>query len=248
MDDKKLYIIAIVSSILLYLILLLTLLYYISSSKIKVYDALNKETVIELDLVDIPALKKNKDITKPKQQNKSSDKAKKIVKKSTSKTAKRTSNIKSLFGKTKIKAAKISKKEVLNIRSSMTNSRFRSKFEKEKKSDDLKVSNNLSDVKSITNKKVSLKSNQESDPYYSKIYKILSSRFIPRQINDDLSSKVIVTISLNGEFNYKIIQYSDNEIFNQQLINFLDNQTTNIFPIHKNKNTVSIEIIFKTKK
>ena len=248
MDNKKLYIVSISIALILYIAIILFILYYISSQNVKSYDAATKETTIELDLVSLPVKKDIKDTVQPTIKKTSTKKAKKIVKKSTSRSSKRTANMKSLFGKVKIKSAKVVKQNVLNIKSSMTNSRYKSKFEKEKKTENVKVSNSLNKIKDISNKKISLKSIKENDQYYSKIYQILSSRFIPRQIEEDLSAKVLITITNDGIFSYTFVQYSNSETYNQQLMVFLDSQINETFPSPSNRSSVDIEIIFKTKK
>jgi hypothetical protein len=154
--------------------------------------------------------------------------------------------MKSLFANTKIEAATINKDNILNIRSSLINSRFKSKFEKEKKIDNITSSTNLHNIKKLNNKKVSIKSNKNYDEYYSKIKKILSSRFRPRFTTEEPSSEVLVTINSNGIFSYRIITYSNNEIFNNYLIDFLNSQMFIKFPPDK-RNVNELKIRFAQK-
>ncbi len=236
MDDKKLLGIAVGSSIALYIVLAILLLFYLDSHKVKAYDAASKQTTIELELLSTPKKKVEKKLVKPVQKKKSSEKAKKIVKKSTSRSTKKTSDIKSLFGKTSIKAAKVQKEKVLNIRASLTNSRFRSKFEKEKKVENIKGSNSLNKIQKVSQVTPQLKSNKEKDPYYSKIYEILSSRWQPIAIDtteDETLAKVVVSIDRDGIlFSYTFVQKSGNISFDQQLMLFLDTQINKKFPKH----------------
>jgi hypothetical protein len=245
MDDKKFYFTSLIISIILYLILITIVVYYINSNKIKKYDTATKETTIELNLVSFTDETIPKDIAQIKIKKLTNDEKISIVKQSTSRSITKTSTMKSLFANTKIEAATISKDNVLNIRSSSINSRFKSKFEKEKKIDNITNSTNLNNIKKINNNKVSLKSDKNYDEYYSKIYEILSSRFIARQITEELSSKVLVTINSNGVLSYRILTYSNNEMFNNQLLDFLNSQMLINFPSYKRD--VDIEIIFTQK-
>ena len=231
MDDKKLFYISALSAIFSYLLLLFIVVFYTNSQRTKLFDLASKVTVLELDLVTLPEKAKSKSISKTKVEKKSTKKAKKVVKKSTSKTSKRTANVKSLFGKVKIKAAKVKKRDVLNIKSSMTASRFKSKFEKEKKTKNINISQSLS---KITNKKKaisSVKTNKNTDPYYSKIKTILDSRWQILQSDEEFIAIVKIVISNNGKFSYNFIQYSGNVNFDNHLEMFLDSQSEVKFPI-----------------
>ena len=245
MDDKKLFYTSAIGAISLYLVIVVSLLIYISNSYVKSFDANTKVTVMELDLVSTPTKQDLNKTTKPKIQEKSSDQAKEIIKKSTSKSIKKTTSMKELYGNTSIKAAKVEKEKVLNIRSSMTSSRYKSKFEKEKKTDNIKVLNNLNEVKNIQKRNIQLKSNKNKDKYYSKIYQILSSRWQPVSINENLKAKILVSITSDGIFSYNFIQYSGNSSFDEQLMRFLDKQIEITYPLHSKGNTVDIEIEFK---
>jgi len=247
MDDKKLFYTSAVGAVALYIFIVVALLIYISNSHVKSFDANTKVTVMELDLLSTPTKQDVKKILTPKTQNKSTKKAKEIIKKSTSKSSKKTTNMKDLFGKTRIKAAKIQKEKVLNIRSSMTSSRYRSKFEKEKKTNNIKMSNNLNEVKNIQKRNIQLKSTSENhDKYFAKIKEILNSRWQPSAINEDLLSVVLITITSDGIFSYNFIQYSGNSNFDEQLMRFLDKQKDMLFPLHSKGNSVDIQMKFKT--
>jgi len=156
MDDKKFYFTSLIISIILYLLLITIVVYYIISNKIKKYDAATKETTIELNLISFTDKTIPTDIAQTKIKKSIKDEKTSIVKQSTSKSITKTSTMKSLFAKTKIDAANISKDNILNIRSSSINSRFKSKFEKEKKIDNITNSANLNNIKKINNKKYRL--------------------------------------------------------------------------------------------
>ena len=128
-------------------------------------------------------------------------------------------------------------------------SRFKSKFEKEKKSKNLVLSNLKEKVESKSSSKnvTMTKNKDEQDPYYSKIYQLLSSRWNPTIFADDLKAKVNIVIFNNGKFSFKFIQYSGNEGFDEQLKEFLNNETLKNYPVSPSNKTVNIEISFQSK-
>jgi len=245
MGNKKLYLISILVSILVYLLLISLLVFYILNNKVKSYDAMKKETTIELDLISLPKKVIKKAIIQPSIKKLKKDN-KKIVKKSVSHSSKRVSNVKSLFGKTNIHEVKQFKHNILNIKSSMVNSRFKSKFEKEEKADNLSTPANLNIIKQASRKKVKINTMNENDPYYSKIKKILMSSFNPIGFDEDLSAMVKIIITNTGVFRYYILQESENILFNQQLLHFLETQTNVIFPRHQKGNYVTLKMLFGT--
>jgi hypothetical protein len=174
--------------------------------------------------------------------------ASKVVKKTSSTSAKRRTNLKSLFANVKVSAKKVKKTKVLNVKQSSIASRFKSKFEKEKKTKKLVLSDLVQNKQKTQIRKLTMQANQnETDPYYSKIYKILSSRWTPTFFADDLKAKVLVIITNKGEFNFKFIQYSNNDGFDTQLMEFLKNETKRLYPINPNNKIVTIEITFQSK-
>ena len=91
------------------------------------------------------------------------------------------------------------------------------------------------------------KTKDKQDPYYTKIYQILSGRWIPTIFADDLKAKVNIIIFNNGKFSFKFIQYSGNDGFDNQLKAFLSNETQKSYPISPLNKTVNIEISFQSK-
>jgi hypothetical protein len=180
-------------------------------------------------------------------ENKNIKISKKIVKKSTSKSAKKTSDLKSIFSKVKTSARKITKQEVLNIRKSLNTSRYKSKFEKQKKSGNATVSKLIDNKKIKISTAVPTQSTKDKDPYYSKIYEILSSKWHPVLIIDEMYAKVLVTIYSNGEFDYKFLQYSGNIAFDDSLKKFLEGEKLNKYPTHNKGVKTDIEVIFRAK-
>ena len=212
----------------------------------KTFDAFSKDTVLELEiLIKTPELTKKKDL---KLHNKREDNkiSKKIVKKSTSISAKQKSDLKSLFANVNTKSVQVKKKVVNSIKKSTITSRFKSKFEKQTKNDNKLLSKVLitKDAQLVQQKSGDTKN--ENDPYISKIYDILYKRWNPLLIIDGLSAKVVITIYKSGQFRYRIIQYSGDSTFDNQLLQFLEQQKTKFFPSPE-KYKMDIEVVFTAK-
>lgn len=214
------------------------------SPKIKTYSFKSKETIIELDMI---VKKSDKKRVEKKEDKKIEKPIQKLEKKSTSVSTKKMPDLKSLFGKVKIKEKKIVDKEIVNIKKSLDPSRFKAKFEKEKKSSNIKINTVLDDKVTTTDKKrITTSKVQENDEYFSKVDELLNE-FIPTTREINLIATVLVTISPNGKFDYRFIKFSKNDRFNIDLKAFLEQQKSIIYPIPKKGKTVRINVDFKSK-
>jgi len=229
-----------------YFLILILFYAYLSSNKVKKFDSFTKDTVLELDIM----IENTKDVKlnylKVQSTRKDSKLSKNIVKKSSSVSSKQRSDLKSLFANVKTKSKVIKKKIVSTIKKSSITSRFKSKFEKQSKSNNSMLSKLLDSKKLKLTKKKSGDAKNENDKYISNIYELLYSRWKPITFVDGLSAKVIITIYGSGIFNYKIIQYSGDNSFDDQIVSFLDNQKLKLFP-KPNKLKIDIEVIFTAK-
>ena len=143
-------------------------------------------------------------------------------------------------------ATKVTKKEVSNVKKSTITSRFKSKFEKERKVDSI-ISPELVKNKSLNSQKVVMdKGKNDNDPYYSRINQMLSSRWNPTIFSANLAAKIAVVITSNGIFSFKFIQYSGNTGFDNQLRSFLQDESLKRYPIHPSRKTQEIEITFRS--
>lgn len=240
MQDKNYFYLSGFISISLYFIVAFLLLFYMNQPKPKKFDMNTKSTILELELIS------TKDIEK-KVAKKTQEKQEEIVKKSTSKSNKQKADFKSLFANVKTKSKNIVEKEVTTQEASIDPSRFKSKFQKQKKSDNLKVSKLLNDVKTTTNQKIVTSSSKgEQHEYFSKIKEILWQRWNPKLLEDGLVVKVLVRISNSGEFEYKVLKYSNDVRFDESLKEFLNSQLTQSFPTHNINNKVDIIVNFKS--
>ncbi|MEA3499020.1 MAG: TonB C-terminal domain-containing protein [Campylobacterota bacterium] len=246
MDNKNNLITSAIAAFSLYFLLIALFLYYSKTNNIKKINIVKKPTVLQLDIIiDTSKVDDKKVLFNEFSKNKKT--AKKVVKKSTSSSVKKRSNLKSLFADVKTNVKKVSKKRVSTVKKSSISSRFKSKFEKERKVDTLKLSKLANNKQLIQNKNIVTESKNESDPYLSEITRILSSRWNPTIFNNDLTSKVLIYISSNGNFSYQFVQYSDDMGFDEQLKNFLDKESLKIYPINPKEKSVTIELIFKAK-
>jgi len=251
MDNKTTFYLSAIFSFLLYFSIVFVFLFYVDSSHVRKIDALNKTTVLELDIV----IDNKPDLTSEKNEKKLLIKSKSVieekndvVKKTSSVSAKRRSDLKSLFANVDTKVKNVVKNDVLNIKKSSIASRYKSKFEKERNVEDIKVSKLENTLENKTTKKnIAQESKYEKDPYFSNIYQLISSRWKPTVFFNELSAKVLITISSNGTFSYQFIQYSNNVGFDTQLKNFLESQTMLSYPINPTKNSSQIEITFQSK-
>ncbi|WP_428025722.1 energy transducer TonB [Arcobacter sp.] len=215
---------------------------YLKTSDVKKFDAFNKTTTIELSIiVDEKSKVVNKN-TKVEEKKTIED----VVDKSKSISAKQQNSVKSLFANVKDTSENIIENSVNNVVKSEVASRFKAKFEKQRKTEKLSVNSLLNNVKSKSSVLPSNESKNSIDPYYSKIYELLAQRWNPMMVGDDLFAKVLVIITNDGKFDYKFLKYSGNEVFDKSLTSFLNEQVNIIYPEHDKGSETKIEVIFKS--
>ena len=244
-NNKEFFYLSGLFALSFYLLCFILFALYLNTPDVKKFDSFSKNTVLELDIMIIDNSKSNKK-NNTKEANKK--KSEEIVKKSTSKTSKQSNNVKSLFSNVTTKSQKILKKEVNNVTKSDVSSRFKSKFEKQKKSSAISVSKLLDDVKTKSSVKPSTDSKNNKDAYFSKIYELLAQRWNPMLIIDGLSAKVLVIITNSGEFDYRFMQLSGDERFDDSLKTFLNNQKNKIYPKHNRGSNQQIAVTFTAQK
>ncbi len=245
MSDKKFFYVSGILSFSFYCLFFLLFILYVKSHNIKKIDAFSKTTVLELNIIMDDKPKQEEQTIKNMVKN--TEQSEEIVKKSTSKSVKTTANVQSLFANVSVASQNVKKEVINNTEKNLVSSRFKSKFEKQSKSESVSVSKLLDNVKQNSSKLLVSDTANQSDPYYSKIYELLASRWNPRVIIDDLSAKVVITIYSNGKFEFSFLQYSGNSLFDDDLQNFLNEQTMVLYPTHNKGNKTDIEIIFKSK-
>lgn len=118
----------------------------------------------------------------------------------------------------------------------------RKKGEKSEPKKSIKEMVDALNIKNVEIKSLNLKSNLgESDPYFDKIYEILSS-WTPT--NDFLSATVVLKITNSGSFTYILKKSSGDQAFDRSITQFLDSLGGG-FPPHTKPGTFSVEVNFK---
>lgn len=228
-------------SIFIYLLLCFLVFYYLITPKPKTYSFQSKATVLELDVIVEKSDKKRVE----KKVEKVIEKKEEVTKEA-SISAEKKPDLKSLFGNVKTSETKVADKEVNNVIKSIDPKRFKAKFEKEKKSSNVKIDSLLTDTKTTTStKNQNLSMGEESDEYYSQVQDLLN-QFTPTTRLKDLKAVVVISISPSGVFDYSFTSYSGNTNFDYSLKAFLDEQKSIIYPIPKKNRTVKISVDFKS--
>jgi periplasmic protein TonB len=249
MDNNKNFIFSAIIAFSLYFSLLFFFFYYAKSNNLKKINSIAKATVLQLDIV----LETPKDIKKKvliQENTKSSKISQKVVKKSTSTSSKQRSNLKSLFANVKTNVKKVSKEKINNIKKSTISSRFKSKFEKERKIEKLKVSKLSNNKQNSQNKKVATDSKNKVSEFASLLNDELTTlwnRFFLSNRLSDLDSIVLIKIKPDGTFDYTFLKYSGNLEFDNRLKEFLQIQSVKLRPNNPNSDIYTIKTIFKIK-
>jgi hypothetical protein len=244
MQKKSSLLISGILSFSFYILLCFLVVYYVSSPPVKKYTAKTKVTVLELDVI---IEKSDKKRIEKKEDKKIEKKEEVVVKKAASQAAEKKPDLKSLFANVKTKSKKVAKKEVNKVVKSIDPKRFKSKFEKQKKSSNVKLDKLLNDKKTTTNVRSSSKSkSKESNEYFSEVSALLDV-WVPLIRENGLMATVLVTISPNGKFNYRFTKYSGNNDFDISLKAFLEEQKSIMYPKPKKRKKVQINVDFKSK-
>lgn len=228
-------------AISLYIFCFVLFLLYISEEKVHKFDAISKNTVLELEVIIIDNSKVEKE---NKNEQKDTKKSQEIVQKSKAITAKTTTSVKSLFANVKVTTPKVIEEEVLNVKKAIVTSRFKAQFEKQRKTNNINTTKLLDSVKTRTKRSSRTDSNNENDEYFSKIYELLTQRWVPMLIVDKLSAEVLVMITQDGNFTYRFRSNSINDNFNNKLEEFLNAQMLLTYPKHNKGRVMQLEVKF----
>jgi protein TonB len=242
MDKSFNIIISTFISIGIYMLIILLFILYLNNPVIKKYNAIKQDTVIELDIIinekenDTNLLKNTQPVIKIQKDIK--------VDKSSSTSAIKKSNLKSLFANVSTKSTEIKNEKVLNIKKNDVNSRFKSSYKNNKAKSELKISK-LNNVKSKKNTIVT-KNDSNYDKYYSKINTIILNRWYkyPLYTKEAYRVKVQINISNKGVFSYNIISFSGNLNIDNAISEFLKTQQNKIYPLAEDNMAKNIIINF----
>lgn len=240
MQNKTSFIISGIIAITVYLSFCLLVMIYIFSPTKEQINITPSSTTIELEMIEEIAEKKmvQKKVEKIIEKEE-------VVEKATSASNEKRPDLKSLFANVKETAQKVVKEEVNNVEKSIDPKRFKSKFEKEKKSTNIKIDRLLEDEKTATDSKVKSSSKGEkNDDYASKIYEILQSG-APISQDTNLVAKVVIMIDENGKFDYKFQKVSGDAAYDASLRAYLDGQRNVAYPVPPTGKVVKYSVDFK---
>lgn len=242
MQNSSSFVISGIISFILYIGLCVSVLLYIISPTPKTYSIKPTATTIDLDMI----IEKSETKMVERKVDKVIEKKEEVIEKSTSASNEKKPDLKSLFANVKETASKVVKEEVNNVEKSIDPKRFKSKFEKEKKSTNIRIDRLLEDEKTATNSKsTNSAKGEESDDYFSQVSDLLSA-WVPSSREEGLKAVVLVMIDLSGKFDYRFVQGSGNEMFDTSLRAFLDQQTNIVYPKPTKGKAVKINVDFKS--
>ncbi|WP_122894152.1 TonB C-terminal domain-containing protein [Arcobacter peruensis] len=244
MQNKSSFLISGIISFSFYIFICALVVYYVTKPPVKKYTTKTTATVLELDVI---VEKSDKKRIEKKEDKRIEKKEEVVVEKAASKAAEKKPDLKSLFANVKTKSKTVAKKEVNKVVKSIDPKRFKSKFEKQKKSSNVKLDKLLNDKKTTTNVRSSSKSkSKESNEYFSQVSALLDA-WVPLIRQDNLTATVLVIISPNGNFDYRFSKYSGNSDFDISLKAFLEEQKSIMYPKPKRGKKVQINVDFKSK-
>lgn len=227
--DKKLFIYSAILSLSIYILVLGLLFISVKSEKTKYIDSFNKQTSY-VDVVIEDKSTQSLEIENKQQ----------VVEKEIQKLSKLFKEVKvEKADKVIVTSGELFSKLLLEVKKAP-------EFYKEQREDLTDINQKLAQINSKSNITFKATANN-SDPYYSKIYDILSLRWKPKGITQNLTIKALITIYSNGKFDYVILSKSGNFVFDSDLIIFLDTQKSEQYPPFKDGYKTNIEIIFKSK-
>ena len=239
MQNKTSFIISGIIAITVYLSFCLLVMIYIFSPTKEQINITPSSTTIELEMIEEIAEKK----MVQKKVEKITEKEE-VVEKATSASNEKRPDLKSLFANVKETAKTVAKEEVNNVEKSIDPKRFKSKFEKEKRSNNIKIDKLLEDEKTATNvKSTNANKGQETDEYFSKVHELLS---VWNPIGTGLKAVVLIMIDLNGRFDYRIVTSSGDGAFDSSLKTFLEEQRNVPYPKPTKDKDIRINVDFKS--
>jgi len=239
MQNKFSFIVSGIIAFSFYIFICFLIIYYLYSPVPKTYDLKSTSMTIELDMITEKAEKKMVEKKTEKIIEKEA-----VKEKEASVSNEKKPDLKSLFANVKETAKTVTKEEVNNIEKSIDPKRFKSKFEKEKRSNNIKIDKLLEDEKTATNvKSTNANKGQETDEYFSKVHELLS---VWNPVGTGLKAVVLIMIDLDGKFDYRIVTNSSDEGFNSSLKAFLEEQKNVAYPKPTKDKDIRINVDFKS--
>lgn len=250
MDKKTAFLFSAFIAILFYILIVLSFFLYIQKENVSKFKNKSSQTVLEVNIVS-EKLKTNDTLKKESSKNTLEPKKEKtIVKKSTTSKPKKVTDLKSLFAGVSTKSSKIITKTVSTTKASQVESRFKSKYDKQRKVKEVQLSK-LVDIKNTklkTNQKhISQNSNGTYHKYYSKINDLILTKWYNYSLLNNHNYLVVVNITIDrqGKFSYHIISLSGLTNVDNSIKVFLENQRLETYPVSPDKQTKTIKLNFK---
>ena len=239
MQNRFSFIVSGIVAISFYVFLCFIVIFYIMAPTPKTFNIKPTSTVMELDMI---VEKSDKKMVEKKQEKKIEKEE--VQEKTASAADEKRPDLKSLFANVKEKASQVAKEEVNNVKKSMDPKRFKSKFEKEKKSSNIKIDKLLTDEKTTTDAKSSNSAKgEETDEYFSQVSDLLS---VWMPIGSGLKAVVLVMIDMDGKFDYRFVTKSGDDAFDTSLEGFLELQRSVPYPKPTKDKAIKINVDFKS--
>ncbi len=90
------------------------------------------------------------------------------------------------------------------------------------------------------------KTSGEYDEYYAKVQELLFEHWKPKSYDQNLESKILITIDSTGAFRFSVLEKSGDVVFDSELLSTLLELENLDFPPFDRGDKTNIEVIFKT--
>lgn len=247
--DKKFHLtVSAIIAICIYVLFIFLIVLYLKNDALEVdkFSAMPKETSIELDFV----VENNNPKEEMQKQEILEATENTIQDKSSSTDPKSMSDLKSLFSNVSdIGTKKVTQDEIKEQSTNHQMSRFKSKLDVEKTTQQIELSK-LVDIKNNTNNSKSstiASSKGNFDEYYSMINTYILRKWYNFPLITDVNYLVVanITIDSNGNFSFVMLKYSGDNRVDEAIKHFLKNQILEKYPVSPDKVTKTIRVNFK---
>ncbi|WP_332444915.1 energy transducer TonB [Wolinella succinogenes] len=243
MDKFALHLSSGVIAVSAYLLLLIFLVFKFSSENSNpTRYSFAKETTFEVSLMEVkPEIKPEVQKLPPKEEKKVEEIP------VTEESASRTPHVG--LGVNKLFAQVDAKVPVKEIKPADVHDPIAKKKKSDKPTQKDTIDESLQKILSDVNVKNTMSFNVPAgqyDEFYAKVNEILYTHWNPSGFSYKEESKVIITITAAGKFNYKISRKSGNSAFDSALEEFLEKMKTVDFPPFPRGDKTNIEVTFKT--
>lgn len=247
--DKKFYlIVSTIIAICIYILFVFSIILYIKNEPLETekFSSMPEEIAIELSFVG----EKQNERKQLQMEEVSELEDNTMQEKNPTLETKSVSDLKSLFSNVSdIGTKKVTQEEIKEQSKNYLMSRFKSKIEVEKTTQQIELSK-LADFKSITNSSKSstiASSKGKFDEYYSMINTYILRKWYNYPLITDVHYLVVanITIDSSGNFSFVMLKFSGDNRVDEAIKLFLKNQTLEKYPVSPDKETKTIRVNFK---